>query len=70
MAIGAQEYSVTIKLELVTKRDRRNIAELAWTIIQNAANDYGPDLRSGELMDITPVDNLPDPKASRLRRIK
>lgn len=50
--IGVQEYSVTIKLQVVTKEDRRHIAEMALAVIKDAVRSYGPDIRSGELVEI------------------
>ena len=63
MAIGAQEYTVTVRFRVVTKEDRRHIAEAAWAVVKEALGIHGPDWRSGELVEITPV----DPPKRRLR---
>lgn len=50
--IGAREYSVMIKLQVVTKEDRQHIAEMALAVVKDAVRHYGPDIRSGELVEI------------------
>ncbi len=50
--IGVQDYSVTIELQVVTKEDRRHIAEMALAVIKDAVRSYGPDIRSGKLVEI------------------
>jgi hypothetical protein len=63
--VGFQKYTVTLKLHFVTKEDRRQIAEVAWAAINDAIRFYGPDVRSGEVVDITPDEPGP---VSRLRK--
>ena len=63
--VGVQKYTVTLKLHFVTKEDRRQIAEVAWAAIKDAIRFYGPDVRSGELVDITPDEPGP---INRLRK--
>lgn len=50
--IGAREYTVMIKLQVVTKEDRRHIAEMALAVVNDAVRNYGPDIRAGELVEI------------------
>lgn len=43
---------MTIELQVMTKEDRRHIAEMALAVIKDAVRSYGPDIRSGELVEI------------------
>jgi len=50
--ISVREYSVVIKLQVVTKEDRQHIAEMALAVVKDAVRHYAPDIRSGELVEI------------------
>jgi hypothetical protein len=56
VSVGAQEYTVTLRFRVVTKQDRRKIAETAWDVIQRTVDIYSPEWRSGELMEIVRVE--------------
>ena len=69
MAVGnastAHVYTVTIRFPVVTKRDRRQIAEAALVIVKESMNVHGSYWRSGELVEITQVEGKQE---NRLRR--
>ena len=47
---------LTVRFKVVTNYDRRRIAETAWNTVKESVLLYGPDWRSGELIEIIPVD--------------
>jgi hypothetical protein len=50
--MAAEEFDVVIRFKFVTKKTRGDIATTAWAIVETATNTYGPDVRSGELLEI------------------